>query len=103
MADLCDQPKHSPLASSARLRIETAGGPIALFDVAGVVHAIEDGCLRCGSSLATGAVEGTMVVCRTCGWRYDLASGGVVGLPALRLSTYAVRACACADPVERAT
>lgn len=102
MADLCDLPMRSPLAPGARLRIETTGGPIALFHVAGAIRAIEDGCLRCGASLATGPVEGTLVVCRTCGWRYDLASGGVVGLPALRLATYEVRTCACAGPVERA-
>ncbi len=102
MAAPSDHPMRSSLATGARLRIDTAGGPIALFDVAGAIRAIEDGCLRCGASLATGSVEGTTVVCRSCGWRYDLASGGVVGLPALRLATYAVRACACAGPAERA-
>lgn len=90
MADLCDQPMP-PLATGARLRIETAGGPIALFDVAGTVLGIEDGCLRCGSSLATGSIEGTVVTCRSCGWKYDIASGAVVGLPALRLATYEVK------------
>lgn len=103
MTDLCNQPTRSPLAAGARLRIETAGGPIALFDIAGATYAIEDGCLRCGTSLASGSVEGAAVVCRTCGWRYDPVSGCVVGLPALRLATYAVRTCACADPIEHAT
>jgi nitrite reductase/ring-hydroxylating ferredoxin subunit len=80
------------LATSALpLRVEGASGPIALFQVGATVHAIEDACLRCGSTLVAGAQEGAVVTCRVCGWRYDVSSGCLIGLPALRLPTFRVR------------
>ena len=72
------------------LRVDATDFPIALFDVEGRVLAIDDGCARCGSSLADGTVHGTTVACGGCGWQYDLGTGAVVGIPALRLDTYEV-------------
>jgi 3-phenylpropionate/trans-cinnamate dioxygenase ferredoxin component len=92
MVDVAGPSNRSPLAPGARLLVETALGPIAVFEVDGTVRAIEDGCLRCGSSLATGKLDGAVVTCRVCGWRYDIASGCLVGLPALRVPTCKVRA-----------
>ena len=79
-----------PLEPGVRLRVETDAGPVALFAVADAVYAIEDGCLRCGSTLVTGAFEGHVVTCPVCGWRYDVAQGCFVGLPALRIRTFEV-------------
>ena len=92
MLDVAGSSNRSPLAPGSRLLVETALGPIAVFEVDGTVHAIEDGCLRCGSSLATGMLEGAVVTCRVCGWQYDIASGCLVGLPALRVPNCRVRA-----------
>jgi nitrite reductase/ring-hydroxylating ferredoxin subunit len=92
MVDIAGSSIRSPLAPGARLLLETASGPIAIFEVGGTVHAIEDGCLRCGASLTTGTLAGTVVTCSVCGWQYDVASGGLVGLSALRLPTCKVRA-----------
>lgn len=92
MVELADTSVHSPLAPGARLLLETASGPIAIFEVGGRVCAVEDGCLRCGASLTTGTLAGTVVTCSVCGWQYDVASGGLVGLSALRLPTCKVRA-----------
>jgi 3-phenylpropionate/trans-cinnamate dioxygenase ferredoxin subunit len=92
MVDVAGSSNRSPLAPGSRLLLETAFGPIAIFEVDGTVHAIEDGCLRCGSSLTTGTLEGAVVTCRVCGWRYDIPSGCLVGLPALRVPTCTVRA-----------
>lgn len=68
-----------------------AGAAIALFDVDGRIVAIDGLCACCGASLADGQQEGGHVACGGCGWRYDLATGSVVGLPALRLDRFAVR------------
>jgi nitrite reductase/ring-hydroxylating ferredoxin subunit len=92
MVELVDSSVRSPLAPGARLLLETASGPIAVFEVGGRICAVEDGCLRCGASLTTGTLAGTVVTCSVCGWQYDVASGGLVGLPALRLPTRKVRA-----------
>jgi len=85
-----DTTTRSPLAAGSRLVIESASGSIAIFGVGDTAYAIEDGCLRCGSTLATGALHGTVVTCRVCGWAYDLRSGCLVGLPALRIASYRV-------------
>ena len=63
---------------------------VAVFQVDGVIHAIEAWCLRCGACLAEGSIEGRIVSCHGCDWRYDVTSGSVVGLPALRLHTFDV-------------
>jgi 3-phenylpropionate/trans-cinnamate dioxygenase ferredoxin subunit len=85
-------PLPSPLPSAARsrIRLSLAGTAIAVFDVGGALYAIEDACLRCGSPLVAGSLVDTVVTCPGCGWRYDLGSGCVVGLPALRLPIYPV-------------
>jgi nitrite reductase/ring-hydroxylating ferredoxin subunit len=87
-----DTTTRSLLTAGSRLVIESASGPIAIFGVGDTAHAIEDGCLRCGSMLATGALDGMVVTCRVCGWAYDLRTGCLVGLPALRVACYRVGA-----------
>jgi nitrite reductase/ring-hydroxylating ferredoxin subunit len=64
---------------------------LALFSVNGSVFAIEDACLRCGSSLAAGRLEKATVTCSQCGWRYDLVSGRVLGVPMLCTERYEAR------------
>ncbi|MBS0319385.1 MAG: Rieske 2Fe-2S domain-containing protein [Proteobacteria bacterium] len=75
-------------AIGAGLRAQVREHPVALFNVGGVLYAIEDGCLRCGTSLAGGMLAARVVTCRQCGWRYDLADGSVLGLDTLKAATY---------------
>lgn len=64
---------------------------IAVYSVHGALHAIDDTCLRCGMSLASGTLEEAIVRCPGCGWRYDVTTGEVVGIPRLRTDVYALR------------
>jgi nitrite reductase/ring-hydroxylating ferredoxin subunit len=64
---------------------------IALFNVNGHVFAIDDRCMRCGSSLALGKLRGQCVACPICAWQYDVTTGRVDGLPALCADTFDVR------------
>ena len=64
---------------------------VALFNVDGSLFAIDDTCARCGFSLSKGNLEHHQVVCADCGWRYDLMTGCVSGLPALRIDRYDVK------------
>ena len=64
---------------------------VALFNVRGEVFALDDTCVRCGASLATGTVGTTNVSCPRCDWRYDLATGSVDGVPALQIDTFNVK------------
>jgi nitrite reductase/ring-hydroxylating ferredoxin subunit len=63
---------------------------VALFLVDGFVFAVDDSCIRCGSSLAAGNLYRTRVTCG-CGWQYDVATGCLNGIPALRIDTFEVR------------
>lgn len=91
MSDSVSSAAQRADASGRRLLVETGGGAVVLFEVPGGMRAVEDGCLRCGASLLSGSLRGAVVTCRTCGWRYDVVQGCVVGLPALRVATYPVR------------
>ena len=64
---------------------------IALVNVGGTVHAIDDGCLHAGSSLGSGVLDGKVLKCRAHGWRYDVTTGCVVGVPGLGVRSYGVQ------------
>ncbi len=63
---------------------------IAVFNVDGQLFALEDACLRCGSSLSRGVVDGLDVACTGCEWHYRLDSGRVLGLDALKIDTFRI-------------
>lgn len=66
------------------------GEPVALYEVGGRIFAIDDRCACCGGSLAEGRQADRFVECAQCGWCYELDTGSVVGLAALRLERYDV-------------
>lgn len=74
------------------LRVETPGAPpIAIFNVDGELHAVDDTCTHQEASLAEGWVEDGAVECPLHGVCFDLRSGAPSGPPARRgLRTYAV-------------
>ena len=63
---------------------------VALFRVKHRIHAIDDACVRCGSSLAHGKLDGATVTCPKCGWTYDVVTGCVNGIAALHTTVYCV-------------
>ena len=77
------------VAPDSAVMVRIGAMAIALFDVDGALQAIDDACMRCGASLMAGARHGAHVTCR-CGWVYDLITGSVLGLPALRQDKFAV-------------
>jgi len=80
--------KHGQFPPGSAIARATAGRDVALFNVGGQYHAVDDLCLRCCASLAAGTLDGTSVRCR-CGWTYDLATGEVRGIPRLGTERYA--------------
>ena len=68
--------------------VRVADLAVALFNVAGRLHAIDGSCVRCGAPLAGGPLDGTDLRCPGCGWHYDLATGRVAGVPGLRVDTW---------------
>jgi nitrite reductase (NADH) small subunit len=65
---------------------------IALFNIDGTYHAIDDTCTHRGGPLSEGMVVGTEVTCPWHGAIFDVTTGSVLGLPAPRgVRSYAVR------------
>ena len=62
--------------------IELDGEKVALFNVAGTVHAISDTCTHVGGPLSEGQVSESTVTCPLHGAVFDLTSGQVLGPPA---------------------
>ena len=83
------------IAPGTVITIAMPTGTVALFNAGGHIHAIDDGCVRCGASLAEGSLAEMTVTCPNCGWRYDVQTGRVLGVPALRTETYEVKVVGC--------
>ena len=80
------------LAVSQGLRVQTPGADLAVFCVDGRPVAIDDACLRCCASVASGTVNGaSRVVCCNCAWEYDVFTGAFSAVPKLRLDVYKVK------------
>ena len=88
MSDFVEVASTEHVISGTGAWVKPADTAVALFNVGGKMFAIDDACIRCASSLAAGLLHATVIRCRRCGWRYDVATGCVVGMPALRIQTF---------------
>lgn len=64
---------------------------IALFNVEGIFHAIDNGCLHRGGPLAEGQLTGIVVTCPWHDWRFDVTTGAVVRNPEMGVARYNVQ------------
>ena len=65
---------------------------IAIFNIEGTYHAIDDTCTHRGGPLSEGMVVGNEVTCPWHGAIFDVTTGSVLGLPAPRsVASYEVR------------
>jgi len=65
---------------------------IAVFNLSGAYHAMDDICTHDGGPLAEGVIEGDVIECPRHGARFDIRTGAVLGMPAtLPVTTYPVR------------
>ena len=71
--------------------VEADGKQIALFNVAGAFHAIDNTCLHRGGPLGEGELEGTVVTCPWHGWQYDVTTGKNEFDHAIQLKTFEVK------------
>lgn len=75
-----------------RSKVVTVNGvAIALFNVNGMIYAIDALCPHEGGPLATGKVLGTVVTCPWHRWRFDLATGRSPVNPAVCVQVYPVK------------
>ncbi|HEX6827705.1 MAG TPA: Rieske 2Fe-2S domain-containing protein [Burkholderiales bacterium] len=86
--DVCALEEVSP---GRGLAVRVGGRDVALFNVDGAVHALENSCLHAGASLAGGKLCGRVVTCPAHGWRYDVTTGAVIVAPSLAVTKFPVR------------
>lgn len=84
--------KAENIPAGHAMMVEVNGKEIALFNVAGSLHAIDNTCTHAGGPLCEGEIEGTEVTCPWHGAVFDVTSGQVLGPPAPEsVARYSVR------------
>lgn len=73
--------KTSDILPGTIHEVEVGGKTIALANVAGKIHAIDNVCLHQGGPLGEGELAGAVVTCPWHGWQFDLTSGKIVQDP----------------------
>ncbi len=82
------------LSPGASLAVRVGDMSIALFNVAGLIYAIDNICPHAGAPLARGALGGpggAIVTCPLHGWRFDVRTGQSPHLRGEQLRTFAVQ------------
>ncbi|HEX7177018.1 MAG TPA: Rieske 2Fe-2S domain-containing protein [Pyrinomonadaceae bacterium] len=71
--------------------VELKGGrELALYNVCGRFHAVENFCPHKGAPLADGALCGPTVTCDWHGWRFDVTTGACLNRPGESIEAYEV-------------
>ena len=92
MTEWIDVCPEADLAVDKHHVISAHGHPVAVFNRAGTLLAVEDYCPHQGLPLSDGYIEGTEIECPFHGARFCLKSGDVLEPPACEnLKTYDVR------------
>jgi 3-phenylpropionate/trans-cinnamate dioxygenase ferredoxin subunit len=92
MAEFVRVASVSDVAADSAKQVVVGGRKIALVNVRGTFHAVDDTCTHEDESLSEGVVAGEIIVCPKHGSRFNVVSGRVLSLPAVRpLRTYPVK------------
>ena len=90
-------PKFVKLATVGELpvggakEVEFDGRVYALFNVDGVLSAIDGICPHQGGPLADGVLEGCMVACPWHGWEFNVQTGGTPLGPRIKVDVFEVK------------
>src|SRR3989442_10697163 len=92
MAEFIKVATTDEIAPGQAKLVEVGGSEIALFNVGGSYHAIDNTCTHVGGPLCEGEIAGTEVTCPWHGAVFDVTSGQVLGPPAAsNVNRYRVR------------
>jgi nitrite reductase/ring-hydroxylating ferredoxin subunit len=70
---------------------EVKGKILAVFNVDGTFHAIDNTCVHRGGPLGEGDLEGNVVSCPWHGWQFNVATGECVKNPSAKVEVYQVK------------
>ena len=92
MAEFIKVATTDEIAPGQAKLVEVGGNEIALFNVGGSFHAIDNTCTHIGGPLCEGEIDGAEVTCPWHGAVFDITTGKVLGPPAVQSVTrYDVR------------
>jgi len=80
----------SEIAVGGVREVDVNGKALAIANVGGQFHAIDNTCLHRGGPLGEGLLEGTIVTCPWHGWQYDVTTGKVSQNPSVGVACYPV-------------
>jgi len=84
--------RRADIPPGSVVKVEAGGHAIAVANVDGEFFAIDDTCTHEEASLSEGGLTGEVVVCARHGARFNVKTGRVLSLPAVRsVATYAVK------------
>lgn len=75
MAEFVRVASTSDIPKGEGRMFDVQGRQVAVFNVGGQFHAIDNVCEHQGGPLAEGEVDGCIVTCPWHGWTYDVTSG----------------------------
>ncbi len=75
MADFVSVCKAEELESGKGMVVDVGGTSVALFNVGGAFHAIDNTCLHRQGPLGEGELDEAIVTCPWHGWQYDVTTG----------------------------
>ncbi|RPI45873.1 MAG: non-heme iron oxygenase ferredoxin subunit [Betaproteobacteria bacterium] len=92
MSEWMDVAPADELGAGQWRLVEVDGTRIAVFNIEGAYHAIEDVCTHDGGDLASGCLEGDVIVCPRHGARFSVRTGEALSAPAYEpTATFPVR------------
>jgi NAD(P)H-dependent nitrite reductase small subunit len=91
MATFIKVAKTSDLPAGQGKVVEADGREVALFNVGGVFHAIDNTCKHRGGPLGEGELDGTVVTCPLHAWTYDVTTGECFDDPSCPVQTFPVK------------
>ena len=93
MAEFVKVAVRGEIPPGGKKLVEIDGRAIAVFNVDGAFHAIDDVCTHDGGPLAEGTLEGAEIRCPRHGARFDVRTGQALCLPAVEpVAVHAVEA-----------
>ena len=90
MGKLVKVASTNELTSGEGKVIDAENEQIALFNIEGTYHAIDNICQHAGGPLGEGSTEGNVVTCPWHAWEYDVTSGACLTNPNVQQRSYPV-------------
>lgn len=81
----------SALSPGQACEVQAGGRTLALVNVEGTFHAIDNRCVHRGGPLGQGFVDGFQLGCPWHNWNYDVRTGEMTGNPEFRVACYPVK------------